>query len=190
MSKTRIPSELKGRMFSTKEATRKGLTFYALRKMIEKGVVHKIARGLYQAAQADFSEGESFTAASLQIGTPNAICLVSALVYYQLADVIPKKVWMMVDASKRTKYRSIRLLRTRNPRWTIGIDKKKGYWVTSLERTLVDAIIYRNLIGTNVAMEALRKANRNSTVTLGRLVDMGKKLKAYHRIQPYLEALA
>ena len=54
----------------------------------------------------------------------------------------------------------------------------------------MDAIIYRNLIGTNVAMEALRKATKNSTAMLGRLVDMGKKLKVYHRIQPYLEALA
>ncbi len=177
-------------MFSTKEAARKGLTFYDLRKMVENGAVHKIARGLYQAAEADFSDEEAYTAASLQIGSPNAICLVSALAHYQLADAIPKRVWMMVDASKRTKYRNIRLLRTRNPRWNIGIEKKEGYWITSLERTLVDAIIYRRLIGTNVAMEALRKANKNSPATLGRLVDMAKKLKVYHRIQPYLEALA
>ena len=94
---------------------------------------------------------------------------------------------MTVDASKRTSYRSIRLLRTRNPRWNIGIDKKERYWITSLERTLVDAIIYRNLIGTYVAMEALRKAHKNSTATLGRIVDMSKKLKVYHRCKSLSE---
>lgn len=190
MHRTGVPRKLKGRVFTTQEAIKTGLTFYDLRKMIGLGVVHKVRRGLFQAAEADFSEDQAFAAASLRIGSPSAICLVSALVHYQLSDSIPKKVWMMVDATKRTQYRDIRLLRTRNPRWSVGIEKKDGYRITSLERTLVDAIIYRNLIGTNLAMEALRKAIKNSTVTLGSIIDMSRRLEVYHRTRPYFEALA
>ncbi len=189
MGQAKIPRSFKNRPFSTQEAAKAGITFYCLKKMVTDGTLRKVGRGLYQTGDADYSEEESFAAASAQIGRPNAVCLVSALAHYHLTDAIPKKVWLMVEAAKRTQHRNIRLLRTRNPQWKIGIEKKKQYWITSIERTLVDAILFRNLIGTNIAMEALRRAIKGS-VNLGRIADVAKELDVYHRVQPYLEALA
>lgn len=190
MSSVKLPKKLTGQTFSTKEAVRQGLSFYALRMMLESGEVQKITRGIYRATQADFSEDQVFAAASLRIGSPSAVCLVSALAAYKLTDAIPKRTWLMVDATKRTTSREIRLLRTRNPKWKIGIEKRDGYWITTLERTLVDAILYRRFVGTNLCMEALRKASKESPAVLGRVLDMGKKLGVSHRIRPYIEALA
>lgn len=189
MSRARVPRALKGRPFSVQDALQQGLTFYYLQKMVEEGAVQKLSRGIYHAGEVENSEEEAFAVASAQMGPPNAVCLVSALVHYHLTDAIPKKVWLMTDASKRTRHRNIRLLRTRNPQWGVGIEKKKHYWITSIERTLVDAIIYRNLIGTNIAAESLRKAIKGH-VTLGKVADMARKMGVYHRVQPYVEALA
>ncbi len=190
MSRQVLPRVLLERAFSAKEAKREGLTFYDLRKMIQGGTVEKIARGVYRSVRADYSEEQDFAAASTRIGHPNAVCLLSALVYYKLTDAIPKKTWLMVESSKRTKSRDIRLLRTRNPRWNVGIVKTNDYWITSLERTLIDTILYRQLVGTNVAMEALRQAVKKDPAMLGKMMNLGKKLGVSHRILPYIEALA
>ena len=84
-----------------------------------------------------------FQEACAYIGTPSAISLLSALSYYNLTDTIPNKIWLIVPISKRTRRRDLRLLRITNPHWDIGIDKKQGYWITSINRTLVDIFIYK-----------------------------------------------
>jgi predicted transcriptional regulator of viral defense system len=190
MTSFKLPKGFLDKAFSLEQARQKGITFYQLRRMIQSGTLERAGRGVYQRTRTDFSEDYAFEAASVRIGSPNAVCLLSALAHYKLTDAIPKKTWLMVEASKRTKHRDLRLLRTRNPMWNIGIQKKRRYWITSLERTLVDAIVYRQLIGTNLCVEALRRAVKNNGANLGKLIDMGKKLGVAHRIRPYIEALA
>ena len=177
-------------IFTRGEALAAGLTVYGLRQLIARGTIEKVNRGVYRVSSAEVSEEESYKAASLRIGFPSAICVLTALSHYQLTDAIPKKAWLLVDASKRTGHRDIRLLRARNAHWKVGIEKRGGYWLTSLERTLVESVIYRRFIGSNVAMEAVRRAVREEKTTLGDLMDMAKQLGVRDRLRPYIEALA
>ncbi len=163
---------------------------YLLGKLIAEGAVELVARGVYRASKVSLSDEDQFQVATLRVGSPSAICLLSALSYYDLTDAIARKTWIMVPASKRTRYYDLKLLRSRNPNWQIGIEKGQGYWITTLERTIVDALCARTRIGTQVATGALRKAVQSKKTTLGKIMDMAKQLGVVHRIRSYIEALS
>jgi predicted transcriptional regulator of viral defense system len=139
---------------------------------------------------AEYNEVNQFKVATLVVGQPSAICLISALSVYGLTDVIPRKTWITVPAAKRTQISSLKVLRQSDPQWNIGIEEKDGYMITSIERTLVESFCYKNLIGSTVPIEALREAVRKKLTTPSKVLDMAKKMEVVHRILPYLEAMA
>jgi predicted transcriptional regulator of viral defense system len=187
---SRLPSELREKPFTLSQAAKLGISRYLLGKLVSDGVVELVARGVYRASKDDISEEDQFRIAALRVGSPSAICLVSALAHHGLTDTIPKKTWIMVPVSKRTRFSDLKLLRTRNPEWHVGIEKREGYSITTLERTIVDSLCARVRIGTQVATEALRRALQTKKTTLGKIMDMAKQLGVVHRVQPYIEALS
>jgi len=186
----KVPLGLRDKPFTFNQALESGLTRRQLKGLVLAGEVEQLARGMYRAAQADVSEEDQFRVASLRVGKPSAICLVSALAHHHLTDTIPKKTWIMVPISKRTTARDLKVFRTRNPDWEIGIEERDGYAITSVERTLVDCLMYRTRVGTRIGVEGLRRALESKQTTLGKVMDMAVKLKSDHRIRPYIEALA
>ena len=184
-----LPSQLREKPFSLSQAAKLGVSRYVLGKLLSEGVVEQLARGVYRASKGDISEEDQYQAATLRVGTPSAICLISALSHYQLTDTIPKKTWIMVPLSKRTAYRDLKVFRTHHPGWEIGIEKREGYSITSLERTIVDCLNLRARIGTQIGIEALRKAVTSKNTTLAKIMEMAVKLDVVHRIRPYIEAL-
>jgi len=82
------------------------------------------------------------------------------------------------------------LQRSRSPKWDIGIESRQGYSITNLERTIVEALIYRNKIGTSTAIDALRKSVSSKKTSLSKIMAMAKQMSVLHRVLPYIEALA
>ncbi len=185
-----LPPKLQEKPFTSSQAAKSGLNFYELSKLVSSGVVEQVARGIYRAAGGDISEEEQCRIATLRVGTPSAICLVSALSYHHLTDTIPKKTWIMVPGNKRTVDRALKLFRARNPHWKIGIEKHDGYSVTTIERTLVDCLTHRSRLGTQIGIDALRKATASKKTTLGKILEMAGHLGVSHRILSYIEALS
>lgn len=132
---------------------------------------------------------EQFIIASLKCGMPSAICLISALEQYNLTDLIPGKTWIMVPDSKRVSDQNIKVLRTRNPYWDIGIIKEKEYWITNIERTIIDCFVHAKLVGKNTAIEALKRAVNDLKIKPNKIFDMSVKLNAKHIVMPYLEMI-
>ena len=189
MVMARLPADLRNKPFTLGQATKQGVGRHLMRTLLSEGVIEQIGRGVYRVSKGDISEEDQFQTATLRVGTPSAICLVSALAYYGLTDLIPNKTWVMVPVSKRSRYRDLKLLRTRNPEWKTGIKKQDGYSITDLERTIVDCICYRTIIGTQTGLKALRLAIESKKTTLTKIMDMAQKLSVVHRIRPYVEAL-
>ena len=186
-----LPKQLTNRPFSFKEAVNMGLTKYALERLIEQGVVERIERGIYTPVDYDITTQEGqFAIASIQCGTPSCICLLSALEHYHVTDQIPNKVWVMVPQGKRVQGKNLKLIRARNPQWEIGIQKTKEYWITTLPRTLVDSLLYKNRIGSTVALDALKQALNEEKLKLTDIINTANQLGVKHRIYPYLETLA
>lgn len=186
----KLPKQLRKHLFSVRQAEKVGLSRRTLQHLYESGQIQRVARGIYQSVNAEFFNEDQLNAATLRMGYPSAICLVSALVQYNLTDTIPRKVWIMVPVSKRTAHEDLKLLRSRSPMWEVGIVKERGYRITSLERTLVDCWIYRRLVGVQTFVDALKRAVQQKKTTAGKVLDMAIQLGVGHRLRPYLEILA
>ena len=184
-------NKLPKRPMSYQEILRQGITRHYLKQLISEGAVERIDYGIYQVArQAEGLPKDQYMAATLKCGLPSSVCLLSALDHYNLTDQIPKKVWMLVPNNKRIRSKDLKLIRSRSPKWNIGIKKLKGYWITTIERTLIDCLIYKRLIGSQVALSALKRSVVQKKIKLSNLYNMGKKLKVEHRIRSYIETLA
>ena len=176
--------------FTYKDAIANGITRHTLRQLLNDGYIERVERGLYQTSVSDFSDQEMFVRAIKKINPPSAIALLSALSYYELTDIIPKKVWIMVPYTKRSVIKNIRLYRSKNPLWDIGITKIDGFTITTLDRTIVDSLTHPTVIPTRVGLDALKTALNRKKTTLSKIIDMSNLLKVKHKILPYIEALS
>lgn len=180
-----LPNSLKSKPFSLREALACGVSRPTLERLLKHEFIERVSRGVYRISKISPLPEDDYRAATHVVGKPSAICLFSALVEYGLSDQILKNVWIMVGAEKRTKAKNVRTVRVRQPRWNVGIVKKNGYWITSIERTIVDSICSRS-VGLDVSINALKTALKKKITTGGRISDVAKKLGVLKRITPYL----
>ena len=184
-------NKLPKRPLSYQEILKIGITRHHLKKLLAQGIIESISRGVYQVSEeAEGLPEDQYVAATLRCGFPSSVCLLSALDHYNLTDQIPKEVWMLVPDAKRIRSKDLNLIRSRCPKWDIGIKKLKGYWITTIERTIIDCLVYKRLVGSQVALAALKRSISQKKVKLNKLYDMAKQLKVEHRIRSYIEALA
>lgn len=186
----RLESQFANTPFSPDDIKRLGITDFELNQLLGSEAVHRISRGVYVLAGTDLSDEALFRAATMRIDGPSAVCLLSALTFYGITDHIPKKVWLLVPENKHTAHRDIRLLRSRNPQWKIGIEKHKGYSITNIERTIVDSLALKRILSVQVGMSAFKSALNDKKTTLDKVFKMAKALGVDHRVMAYIEALA
>lgn len=177
--------------FGASEVQSLGLTRAKLRAALSAGRIERVARGVYQLTErATLDPEDAYRTATLRCGPPCCVALLSALDHYHLTDEIPKQTWLVVPNQKRVASADIRAIRLRSPRWGIGIIHADGYWVTSLERTLIDCLVHRRILGSSVAIEALRRSLSEKKTKLAHLIKTAKQLGVLHRVLPYLESFA
>jgi len=184
-----LPTEFQNKTFTTSQFLEAGFSFYHLKQLVAKGQVEQVARGVYLSAGLDMNEEELLRIATLRVGKPAAICLLSALVFHHLTDIIPKKTWIMVPQSKRTKDKKLQLYRAAYPHWNIGIEQHEGYAVTNLERTIVECLTSRFRLGERPGIEALRAALEGKKTTPVKLTRMAEELDVLPRFLPYIKVL-
>jgi predicted transcriptional regulator of viral defense system len=167
-----------------------------LARYSKAGKLERIERGIYRLPNAQISENESLIVASLII-PKGVICLLSALRFHDLTTQNPFEVWMAIEPnSHRPKADSIslRLLHFSGESLTEGIEthriggeKIKVYCVA---KTIADCFKFRNKIGLDVALEALREAKEKSLFTSDELWHYAKICRVANVMRPYLEALS
>ena len=178
--------------FTPKMAEKSQISYSKLKRLFREGVVERLERGVYRKAKTgplSSTPETSFALASARIGLPNAICLLSALEYYHLTDEISSQTWLLVPTTKRSVHPDLKLIRTSKPRWGIGIEQHEGFKITSLERTLVDALTNTRNLGKILGIEALKRALSEQKTTLEKVTEMASRLGVFHRIQPIVEVL-
>jgi len=185
---------LPNKPFKTNEAKKLGISNYYLSRLIEAGEIERISRGLYQVSnilEEEYTDLEkSYIAATLTCSKPSAICLLSALEYYNLVDEIPSYIWVLVPANKRVRSEEVKVFRSRNPLWQVGISHEKDYSITTIERTIIDSILNKKIIGQNIALSALKKAITERKTNVDKLFKMSSKMNVYNRIKNYLDMLS
>ena len=186
----RLQSHFADSPFSPGDIKELGVTRTELNQLLEAESVHRLSRGVYVLSGADLSDEAQFQAATMRIDGPSAICLLSALAFYGLIDEIPKKVWLLVPENKHCAHKDIRLLRGRNPTWKVGIDSHKGYKITNIERSIVDALSMKRVVGVSIGVSALKRALKEKKTTLWKVLKLATQLGVDHRVMSYIEALS
>ena len=124
------------------------------------------------------------------------ICLVSALLFHDLTTQLPGEIWIAIAESARRPrfgYPPLRVVRFSGKALTDGVEtypiEGVDVRVTSIGKTLADCFKYRNKIGMDVALEALREAWRGRRVTMDDMVRCARVCRVERVMRPYLEAL-
>lgn len=178
-----------------REIRKAGLHPEYLRKLCKSGLLIRTGRGLYVLADGDFTEHHSLAEACKRV--PNGIiCLLSALSYHEIGTQNPHQIWMAIDRSMRkpkVDYPPIRIFRFSGPSLKEGIEEKKVEGVSvrvyNPAKTVADCFKYRNKVGIDVAIEALKECWRSRRSTIDELVHYAKICRVRNIMQPYIEAI-
>jgi predicted transcriptional regulator of viral defense system len=165
-------------VFTRSDIKRIGLPRSLFYKLIQEGKIEKLAHGFYLHIEASNFEPEEidFIVACKKFGDNAVIGGLSALARYNLIEEIPRQIWVLVPDNKQTKSKLYRLIRTTHPFSDIGIEKHTHYRITTLERTLVEALIYASKIGLDTAVGAIVKAVKNKQTSLSKIGNMAEKM--------------
>jgi predicted transcriptional regulator of viral defense system len=163
--------------------------------MLRREEVRRVSRGLYRVSDASVSEHETLAAVAARV--PHAIvCLLTALQFHGIGTQVPRHIWIAIDRrARRPVLRRFpaRIVRFSGPMLRYGVEKVTVQGVTtritSPARTVVDCFRYRNKIGLDVALEALKDALRTKATTVDKIVRAAEICGVRSVIRPYLEAV-
>ena len=173
-----------------------GIPRVTLTRLVRDGRLERVGRGLYAVPGSDVSEHHGLVEASRRV-PHGVVCLLSALRFHELTTQQPFEVWMAIDRKARKPTldsQAIRIVRFGMDALTQGVDEHEieGVMVriTSPARTVADCFRYRNKIGLDVAIEALRDYRRLRAGTVDELWEAAGIARIKTVIRPYMEAIA
>jgi predicted transcriptional regulator of viral defense system len=178
------------------ELVSKGATRSELSRMVAAAQLVRVARGLY--ALPDFQVGEHGALAAVAKRAPNVVfCLLTALRIHDLTTQAPFEVWIAIGNkahAPRMDYPPLRTMRFSDSALSSGVETRKidsvTVRVTSVAKTVADCFKFRNKIGIDVALEALREARRAKKASADELWRYAKVNRVTNVMRPYLEAVA
>ncbi len=178
-----------------RELQQHGIPREYLRLLELAGQVQRTGRGLYVLANAEFTETHSIAQACKRV-PKGVVCLLSALRLHGLTTQFPHEVWLAIDEKARKPKPSqplIRIVRFTGEALTSGIQQRsiEGVQVRFYDaaKTVADCFKYRNKIGLDVAIEALRDCWRKKKATMNQLHQAAKVCRVAVVMQPYMESL-
>ena len=183
-------------MIRPRDLTRHNLPRSFLYRMHAEGLIERHARGVYVAAGNPISSHHSLLIAAKRI--PNGvICLLSALQFHEIGTQSQPHVWMAIaEKARRPKldYPSMRIVRFSETALHAGAEKHKVKGVQlsiySVAKTVADCFKYRNKIGTDVAIEALKDALSSRKCTRDQTWNYATICRVSKIILPYMESLS
>jgi predicted transcriptional regulator of viral defense system len=172
-----------------------GITATTVSRMEQAGEVVRLARGLYQLADAALDPQQSLAEAA-RLVPKGVICLVSALAFHGLTDQMPPKVWIAIgrkDWRPRVSYPPIRIARFSDELLRRSVERKKisgtPVPVFSIAKTVADLFRYRRTVGDAIAIEGLRQALRRRKATPAEIAREAEAAGVWGTMQPYVMAL-
>lgn len=173
----------------------RGLPADYLWRLYRKDKLERVGRGLYAFPDADISEHHSLVQAALRV-PHGVVCLLSALRFHELTTQSPFEVWMAIEVKARRpkeKIIPLRIVRFSGEAFTAGVETHRvegaEVRVYNPAKTVADCFKYRNKIGLDVAMEALRDCWRKKLATADELWRYAEVCRVARVMRPYLESL-
>jgi predicted transcriptional regulator of viral defense system len=166
-----------------------------LDRLQRRGLVERISRGVYAWPGVDLGENQTLAEAARQVPR-GVICLLSALQFHRIGTQQPREIWLAIppDAWRpKLEYPKLRVVRFSGASYSRSIEKHNLQGVSirvySPAKTVADCFKYRNKIGLDVALEALRECWRARRCSMDELWEAARLCRMSQVMRPYLESL-
>jgi predicted transcriptional regulator of viral defense system len=171
-----------------------GISRNYLYRMHKEGLLEKCAVGLYTLPEAPVTEHSYLAEVAKRL--PHAVvCLISALSHHEITTQIPHEIWLTIPRGSwrpDVEYPPLNLTYVSGPAYSFGIQEHiingVAVKIYSPAKTVADCFKFRNKVGLDVAIEALRDAWRSRKVTMDELMQAAGIDRVSKVMRPYLEA--
>ena len=178
-----------------KEMAAKGIHREYLKRLENQGILVRSARGVYTFTDAEITENHTLAETAKRV--PNGVvCLLSALSFYQVTTQAPFQVWLAIPQKSRPPQDNLlplRIVYMSGKSLEEGIEEHliEGVPVSiySLPKTVADCFKFRNKIGLDVALEALRECLQTKKCSINEIWDYAKICRVHNVMRPYPESL-
>lgn len=183
-------------LLRTSELEAKGISRSVLHRMNARGSIERVARGVYGLPGVVLSEHHSLAEAS-RLVPGGVVCLLSALRFHGLTTQNPHEIWIAIAAKAwrpKPGTLKIRLVHFSNASFAAGVQTHDvagvRIRVTSAAKTVADCFKFRNKIGIDVAVEALKDFTRLHRGGANDLARFARICRVSRVMQPYLDAIS
>lgn len=166
-----------------------------LSRLVERGQLTQVSRGLY-ALPGQARSGQHQLAEVAARSPLGVFCLLTALRFHELTTQSPHEVWLAIPNkahAPKLDYPPLRIVRFSGPSLTTGVEPHTvdgaPIRVYSVAKTVADCFKYRNKIGLDVALEALRECRRAQRVSNDELWRYARLCRVANVMRPYLESI-
>jgi predicted transcriptional regulator of viral defense system len=166
-----------------------------LSRLVASGQLVQISRGLYGLPK--HSRSEQHQLAEIAARSPRVVfCLLTALQFHELTTQSPHEIWLAISNKAhppKLHYPPLRVVRFSGQALTTGVGTHVVDGITirmySVAKTVADCFKYRNKIGLDVALEALRECRREKRATNDELWRYAKICRVANVMRPYMESI-
>jgi predicted transcriptional regulator of viral defense system len=172
-----------------------GVPKHVLYDMVKTGELVREAPGIYRLSETDLLGNPDLVNLSLRV--PRAVfCLISALYFHELTTQIPHQVYFALPRDVKTpkiQTPPIRVFHFSPESYQAGIMEHEldgvKVKIYDREKTIADCFKFREKIGMDVALEAVKDYLRQPKVNVSLLMKYARINRAEKVMRPYLEAL-
>lgn len=179
----------------TRDLEAHGIWRANLRDYVEQGVLTRVGRGLYTLVGVEAGENHSLAEIGKRV-PQGTVCLLSALRFHGLTTQQPHETWLALDGrarSPKTDSLALRIVRFTGSALSEGREEHviEGVPVKIYNpaKTVADCFKFRNKIGLDVALEALRETWRARRCGMSELMRYARVCRVANVMRPYLESL-
>jgi predicted transcriptional regulator of viral defense system len=166
-----------------------------LLRLYRQGKLSRTGRGVYTLPDAAITERHSYAEVTKRV--PGAVlCLLTALAFHEITTQNPSSIWIALRKGARTpalESPSLKITRLSGPSLTEGIETHRVEGVSvrvySAAKTVADCFKFRNKIGLDIAIEALRDCLSQRKASINDIYRYAKICRVSNVIRPYMEAL-
>jgi len=181
--------------FRARDLETLGIPRSYLSRLVERGLLERVSRGVYRQAEAEVTEFHSLAQVALRVPS-GVVCLLSALQFHGLTTELPSAVWLMVHHKARAPRLDtprLEVVRATGEALSHGVEEHgiEGVTVkvTTQAKTVADCFRYRRHVGLGVALEALREYVKPGR-SIDALFEAAKADRVLTVMRPYVEAIA
>lgn len=184
-----------GGTFRTAKIIKAGVHPQTLYALLHDGIIERLSRGVYRLVEAEQVSQPDLVIVATRI--PHAvICLVSALAFHEMTTQIPHEVSFAIARGAETPridFPPISVHRFSGDALSEGIQNHNVDGITvrifSPEKTLADCFKFRNKIGMDIVLEALKLYKARKIFNSSELLKFARACRVEKIMRPYLEAM-